>query len=210
MGWRSILRMPRTVTSTSTTQPHARAGPSFRASRSAPTTPTGRTSAPSSFSWRWSSPTATTTGATSCSGPTACSTSALATVARPATRRATGRTHPPSWAASCASTLAGSTPWGHTRSRMTTPSPEAAARPAERYGPTASETPGGSASTWRQGRSGRPMWGRTSTRKLTSSGRASTMAGTSWRGHTASGRLAATQKASRCRSRSTAGTADAP
>ena len=85
-----------------------------------------------------------------------------------------------------------------------------AGRPAERYGPTASETPGGSASTWRQGRSGRPTWARTSTRRLTSSGRASTMAGTSWRGHTASGRLAATQKASRCRSRSTAGTADAP
>ena len=66
----------------------------------------GGTLARSSSSWKWSSPTATTTGATSCSDPTACSTSALGTAARPAIRRATGRTNPPSWAASCASTLA--------------------------------------------------------------------------------------------------------
>ena len=42
--------------------------------------------------WPWTSPIPTTTAATSCSGRTACSTSASATAARPAIRSATART----------------------------------------------------------------------------------------------------------------------
>ena len=80
---------------------------------------------------------------------------------------------------------------------------------AGRYGPTASETPGGSASTGRPATCGRPTWDRISTKRWTSSGRVSIMAGTSWRDPTASAKRTVTLGVWRCRSPNTTTMTDA-